>query len=152
MGLYAAQVRPFLLHSRFDLGLPEPQHAAELFHRWLVRQQLRHLLQRESQITQGQQPVQSRQLGYVVPPVPGPGFDTRQRQQAVLVVVQQYPGRDLTQARERSDAVSESNLTYRTDGPGGGRPLQHITLSPGKIGDIARVILVLVQFEHMMIT
>jgi hypothetical protein len=48
--------------------------------------------------------------------------------------------------------ASESNLTYHTDGPSGGRPLQRITLSPGKIGDIARAILVLVQFGHKMIT
>ena len=29
---------------------------------------------------------------------------------------------------------------------------QRVTLSPGKIGDIARATLVLVQFEHKMIT
>jgi hypothetical protein len=30
--------------------------------------------------------------------------------------------------------------------------LQRVMLSPGKIGDIARAALVLVQFEHKMIT
>jgi hypothetical protein len=32
------------------------------------------------------------------------------------------------------------------------RTLQRVTLSPGKIGDIAQAALVLVQFEHKMIT
>jgi hypothetical protein len=32
------------------------------------------------------------------------------------------------------------------------RTLQHVMLSPGKIGDIARAALVLVQFEQKMIT
>jgi IS5 family transposase len=32
------------------------------------------------------------------------------------------------------------------------RTLQRVTLSPGKFGDIARAALVLVQFEHKMIT
>ncbi len=33
-----------------------------------------------------------------------------------------------------------------------GQALRAVMLSPGKIGDIARAILILVQFEHKMIT
>jgi hypothetical protein len=32
------------------------------------------------------------------------------------------------------------------------RPLQHVTVSPGTIGDLAKLVLVLIQFEHKMIS
>jgi hypothetical protein len=45
-------------------------------------------------------------------------------------------------------------VTLRSDRPDQDekRSLQHITASPGKIGQIARAALVLVLFEHKMLT
>src|SRR5579859_986927 len=48
--------------------------------------------------------------------------------------------------------LADRGARYHDLGAGRWRTLQHITASPGKIGDIARAALVLTQFEHGYIT
>jgi hypothetical protein len=89
------------------------------------------------------------------PPWPAPGYDGAGI--SVHIPVKQPPGgRELDIGARTRNAILRSPRCLGERGlallTGRWRTLQHITASPGKIGDIARAALVLTHFEHGYIT
>jgi hypothetical protein len=87
-----AQSRLFLADGLLDLGLTHAEHAPKLIQRRVVVQDLADLVERKTEVPQGQEPVQ---LGESVCPVRAISRDrvySLRAQQSDLVVVAQHPG------------------------------------------------------------
>jgi hypothetical protein len=96
--LDGAQPRLDLSESRavgryllLQLGLPQPQHAAQLSRADVFVQGRGHLLQGEAQVLQGDNPVQPGELGCFVKAITGRGVDEGRLEQPDRVVMTQHP-------------------------------------------------------------
>ena len=87
-----------------DLRLTHAEHPAELFERHLVVQDHADLIEGETEVAQGQQPMQTAELRDPVRPVPGGRVHSLGLQQTDLVVVTKHPRRNPAEAGEVSDA------------------------------------------------
>ena len=97
MGLDAAQAGLLGRHVLLNLGPAQPQHPAHLLDGKVVVEQGADLLQRETEVAQGEQAVEAAQGRDVVEPVAGLRVDLAGLEQAGLVVVPEHPGRDLAE-------------------------------------------------------
>lgn len=77
----------------FELGLPQPEHAAQLLGGEVRVEDLLHLLKAETQFLQRDDPVEPGQLADRVGPVPGRPVDLGGPEQSGGVVLAQHPDR-----------------------------------------------------------
>jgi hypothetical protein len=96
--------------SLLDLSAADAQHPSQLLERRLVIEHNANLLETQAEIPQGQQTVQSSELGNPVRAVPGVRVDVHGAQQPNLVVVPQHAGRDVTEASEVSDVQHDTTI------------------------------------------
>ncbi len=97
------------------LRVAEAQHAAQLVDGHLVVDDLADLGEREPEVAEGEDPVQSLELVSAVPAVPGLRVDLRRRQEAHVVVVVQGAHRHLGHTGERPDPEHDSIPTTSRD-------------------------------------
>ena len=106
---------------RLELHPPQPQHAVQLDGVDLVEDRL-DLLQREPQLLEGHEPVQSRELRHLVAAASGPLVDMGRGEQPHRVVVPQHAHTDPAAAGELSDS-QHGSFTVGPDTVSGASPL-----------------------------
>ena len=110
MCIHTAQAHLLFFHVLFDLGLAKLEHSSELLDRGFGVKYLPDLIQREAEVSKGDQAVEATQLRHLVAPIAGPWMDEVGREQADLVVMAKHPRRDLPDSCELPDVQhDESN-------------------------------------------
>ena len=115
VGLDAAQAGLLGRHVLLNLGPARPQHPAQLLDGKIVVEQRANLLQRETEVAQGEQAVEAAQRGDVVEPVAGLRVDLAGLEQAGLVVMPEHAGRDLAEPCEFTD-IHDRPITRASHG------------------------------------
>jgi hypothetical protein len=101
---------------RLQVGPPQPQHAAQLVGGDLVVEDRTHLLEREPEILERDDPVEPGQLAGGVRAIAGDGIDVRGREQPDRVVVTQHPDRHPAVTGEVSDTEHDASGSTASHG------------------------------------
>src|SRR5207302_7234859 len=110
VGFDSTQTLLLLADGLLDLGLADAKHPSELIDRRVLLENSADLFQREAEVAQGQDAMQSAQLAGGVEAVAVGRVDLLGLEQADLIVVAQHPRRHLAESSELSDVQHDADI------------------------------------------